>query len=161
VGYLANSLLRRFRLRDEDSFLTVAGHAHDSLITARAHQSVHWEDLVTELGLAGAAQFRFSLQDATSTAALRLPGLAVEALPEPVARRGKRAVAAVAWRRPRGYELRWYARDDAMLVTPPLALELFDAVLTSVVAQPEVTVAWLARRLDACRRGHSGLGRHG
>jgi amino acid adenylation domain-containing protein len=144
VGYLATSLLSRFQLRGEDSFLDIAHQVHANLIAAREHLSVQWEDIVRELGLGNAVQFRFSLQTSPSTAAPHLPGLTVRAMPAMVAGRGKRAVAVVAWRRPHGYELQWYARDDAMVIAPARALALLHTVLASAVADPGLTVARVA-----------------
>ena len=148
VGYLATSLLSRFQLRDEDSFLDIAHQVHANLTAAREHLSVQWEDIVRELGLGNAVQFRFSLQDSPTTAAPHLPGLTVRAMPAMVAGRGKRAVAVVAWRHPHGYELQWYARDDAVVIAPARALALLHTMLASAVADPGLTVARVARLMS-------------
>lgn len=151
VGYLATSLLSRFRLRGTDTFLAIARRAHADLTSSREHLSVQWEDLVNELELTGAVQFRFSLQD--STTALSLPGLAVTALPDMVIRRGKRAVAVVAWRRPDGYEMRWYAREDAVVLAPADGLASLSTVLARAVADPGLTVAGVAELVSRQHRG--------
>jgi hypothetical protein len=146
IGYLATTQLTRIRLTDAGSFRDLVHGLHATLSTGRQHMSLHWEDMLTELGLAGAAQFRFSLQDTPNAGSLVLPGLAVEPIPEPAATGGRRPIAVTVWRRAAGYEINWSARDDLVpRLSSRAAVAMFAAVAGRAVTEPEITVPALQR----------------
>ena len=141
LGYLAVSQLSRIQLHTDDTFGDLARRAHATLVAARHHLSVQWEELVAELGLTNAVHVRFSLQDTPAAGELRLEGLDVQLLPERAERGGRRAVVVNVWRRAREYEVQWYSRDDlALPVSPGQALRMFASTLARVVVDADQRV---------------------
>lgn len=149
IGYLATTRLTRVRLDTANSFRSLVRQVHAGFSAGRQHMSLHWEDLLNELGRPGAAQFRFSLQDTPNAGVLTLPGLVVEPIPEVTATGGRRPVAVTAWRGASGYEIQWHSRNDlGSRLSSRDAVAMF-ARATVGAFDPDQTVTALQRLASA------------
>ena len=94
IGCFVNSLALRVQLEDDPSFLQLLSRVQDVTLAGYSHQDLPFERLVDALGVARDKshsplfQVMFTLQNASNTLDVQMPGVAVEMLPS-VARTAK------------------------------------------------------------------------